>query len=293
MFLGSGRQTYPDDHAFAARRNQPYFTLELTYSGTMLRQSGADRHFRPQPNHTLLLTPPGMHYALCGQRSGEEIWLLFNPRQALLGCLDWPQGDFGIPQLPVGRTPIGRQILQAFEDAHAYMSGRLPRREMQAENALEHLLLLAEQLSTEIQAPADERVGLALDIIHARFDSPLSVAQLAEQVCLSPSRFAHLFRQQTGTTPMGYLEDVRLERAQLLLLRTDLQIKEIARRVGFADAYYFSTRFRRRLGRPPTAWRNAPAPLTRRKRPTDRSAATTEFVQADRRCRSNLSRRQR
>jgi len=57
---------------------------------------------------------------------------------------------------------------------------------------------------------------------------------------------------------MDYLEAMRMEQARLLLLRTDLSVQEIATRVGYEDAYYFSTRFRRRTGCPPTTWRKAP-----------------------------------
>jgi AraC family transcriptional regulator of arabinose operon len=109
-----------------------------------------------------------------------------------------------------------------------------------------------------VNTPFDERVRRAADLVHSHFAEPLSVAALASAVGLSPSRFAHLFRQETGVSPARYVEEVRLERAQLLLLRTDMPIKQIAPLVGFEDPYYFSTRFRRRFGRPPTEWRRGP-----------------------------------
>jgi AraC family transcriptional regulator of arabinose operon len=77
-------------------------------------------------------------------------------------------------------------------------------------------------------------------------------------VHLSTSRFAHVFRGVTGESPMQYVERLRLEQAEQLLLRTDLTIKEIAIRSGFVDAAYFSTRFRRRYGRAPSVWRHRP-----------------------------------
>lgn len=259
MLVATGRQVYADDHSFDSSHELPYYTLELTYSGTMLRRLGWMRRFRPQPNMTLLLTPPATPYALRGKASGVEIWILFGVARPFLDCLNWPRGVFGIPELPVPRTPLGRQVLGALEDTHHYASSRVPRRELLAENALERLLLLAGQLAGEGAAARDARVQRALDLIHERYAEALSVADLAGAVRLSPSRFAHLFRQETGTSPVRYLEGVRLEQAQLLLLRTDLQVKQVAARVGFDDPYYFSTRFRRRCGAAPSVWRNRPA----------------------------------
>ncbi len=259
MLVQTGRQTYPADHLFTSQRELACHTLELTYSGEMLRRVGRMRRFRPQRNNTLFLIPPRTSYALQGRESGVEIWLLFSPAPEFDDCMQWPCGDFGVPELRVPRTPLGREILQALEDTHQYMSSRLRRRERLAENALERLLLLLGRLHDETHATYDERIRSALDVIHGTYQAPLSVDSLAQGVNLSSSRFAHLFREETGQSPIRYVEHVRLEQAQLLLLRTDLQVKEIAARVGFEDPYYFSARFRRHFGRPPTAWRNAPA----------------------------------
>lgn len=264
MLLGTGRHTYPADHRFERQGDLACFTLELTYSGTMLRRSGRMRRFRAQPNSTLLLTPPATAYGLRGQASGVEIWLVFSPRPGFEDCLRWPSGSFGIPELRLPQSPLGRQITQAFEEAHHCMGSRLPRRQLLAENALERLLLLAAQLRDEAGQSVDERIQRALGAIHARFASPLSVAAMAQAAGLSPSRFAHLFRQQTGVGPMHYLEGVRLEQAQGYLLRTDMQVKEIAALVGFDSPYYLSTRFRQRFGCPPRAWRQRPAPAAGR-----------------------------
>lgn len=258
MIVGTGRQTYDSDHAFNRRRELPFHTLELTYSGTMLRRTGARGRFRPQPNYTLLLTPPYTPYALRGRERGEEIWVMFGLKPEFAERLDWSAGDFGIPELAVPSSPFGRQVIDAFEDVHRHMSGRPARRERLAENALERLLLLAEQLRGTPGAALDSRVRRALDIIENRYATPLSVDRLAEAVNLSPSHFAHLFRRETGDSPIRCVEAVRLERARLLLLRTDRRIREIAADVGFEDPYYFSTRFARRYGRSPSAWRRRP-----------------------------------
>jgi AraC family transcriptional regulator of arabinose operon len=59
---------------------------------------------------------------------------------------------------------------------------------------------------------------------------------------------------------MAWLERRRLETACTLLLGTARSIQEIAAAVGFANPFHFSTRFRRLIGRPPSAWRRSPGP---------------------------------
>lgn len=60
------------------------------------------------------------------------------------------------------------------------------------------------------QAVEDNPVALALRIIEADYARPLSVPALAKSVGLSPSRFAHLFKQQVGCSPARYLKVYRL-----------------------------------------------------------------------------------
>lgn len=97
------------------------------------------------------------------------------------------------------------------------------------------------------------------DVIR-RIDSDLAVADLdiatlAKGCAMSPSRFAHQFRDLMGLPPKRYLLQRRLERAQTLLSTSDTPIKTIAAACGFRDADVFSDAFRRRTGSSPSAWR--------------------------------------
>lgn len=82
-------------------------------------------------------------------------------------------------------------------------------------------------------------------------------AALALEVNLSPSRFAHLFRQETGYSPSRYLHTLRMERARLLLLRTFLSVKEVMAQVGITDASHFSRDFSKYHGASPSVVRRA------------------------------------
>jgi two-component system response regulator YesN len=93
------------------------------------------------------------------------------------------------------------------------------------------------------QAPSP--VADVVRYIEANFMNDITVEDLAHQAHLSPSRIAHLFQEQMGTTMTGVLTHVRLEQAKKLLLRTNLSCTEIAFRVGYKDQSYFTRIFRK------------------------------------------------
>jgi AraC-like DNA-binding protein len=84
---------------------------------------------------------------------------------------------------------------------------------------------------------------------------PVGLPDLARAAGLSVSRFAHAFKEKTGTAPVEYLRRRRMEHGRSLLLSTPLPIKEIAEQCGCADQYVFSKMFKRVMGMPPGSLR--------------------------------------
>jgi len=119
--------------------------------------------------------------------------------------------------------------------------------------------------------PVDRRLRRAIELMHAHADEEIGLAELAEAASLSPSHFAHLFKDLVGLTPHGYLTNLRIERARALLVETELPITEIAARVGFRSPGYFATIFKAVAGISPRAYRTGAVDrwadaLTRKKR---------------------------
>ncbi len=86
--------------------------------------------------------------------------------------------------------------------------------------------------------------------------SRLRVSDLAAAARLSPSRFAHRFRDLMGQAPMQWLLGERIRFACALLSeQPDMGIKGVAKACGFRDPGYFSHQFRRRTGCAPSLWR--------------------------------------
>ncbi len=88
-------------------------------------------------------------------------------------------------------------------------------------------------------------------------DPKLSIARTAEGLSISESYLSKLLRRHIGRSFVDYLTEFRVVRARELLASTDLLTYEVAEGVGFADARYFSTVFKRLSGSSPSEYRSA------------------------------------
>jgi len=98
-------------------------------------------------------------------------------------------------------------------------------------------------------------VKRAIALIQQRYDEPLSRQEIADAVGVSKDYLGRIFHQELGLSPWEYLIRYRVLRAKELLLTRDYSVAEIAARVGFDTAGYFSQIFRREAGCSPRAFR--------------------------------------
>lgn len=87
------------------------------------------------------------------------------------------------------------------------------------------------------------------------YEKPLSLEILARRFCISPSYVSVLFSGAAGKNFTDYVTDVRVTAAKQLLRHSGMHVYEIAEEVGFRDAYYFSTCFKKATGRTPSEYR--------------------------------------
>lgn len=112
----------------------------------------------------------------------------------------------------------------------------------------------------------DRRIELIISKFKKDVAASWDTATLAVLVNLSPSRFRHLFKQETGATAAQYLKEMRLEKAERMLCTTFLSIKQILKQVGIASNAHFVRDFRRKYGTTPTAYRRTMRRKQRRMR---------------------------
>jgi transcriptional regulator GlxA family with amidase domain len=86
-------------------------------------------------------------------------------------------------------------------------------------------------------------------------EEDLSVPALARRAFMSERNFGRAFRRETGLTPAAYVEALRIERARTALQESAAPTEVIARFCGFGSAEVMRRAFQRRLGIPPTVYR--------------------------------------
>lgn len=91
--------------------------------------------------------------------------------------------------------------------------------------------------------------------IRKNFNKNLTLDDIAASVYLSPYYIARIFKQAQDMTIMDYVTKVRVEEAKKLLRNPRFQIEEIAEKLGYNDASYFSKVFRRNEGMSPSQFR--------------------------------------
>ena len=97
--------------------------------------------------------------------------------------------------------------------------------------------------------------------INLNLSSELSLKSLAAMCYISPSYLSNLFKRETGTTLIDYINTQRVQRAAHLLATTKLSVASVAERVGILDVNYFAKLFKKALGQTPTQYRrNHPQP---------------------------------
>ena len=107
-----------------------------------------------------------------------------------------------------------------------------------------------------LSALSHPELSNALAKIHAEPAQPWTVESLAEQCCMSRSKFATLFSQILGTSPLAYLQQHRLRLAAQYLRNEQGTIQQIAHRVGYNSETAFSQSFKRQYQMSPSQYRN-------------------------------------
>lgn len=97
---------------------------------------------------------------------------------------------------------------------------------------------------------ADTRVKKALSFIKKNISTALTTDSIAAKMCLSKEYFIRIFKTETGMSPLRYINNKKMEKAQLMLITSDEPIKNIAFALSYEDYSYFIRLFRKTTGMP-------------------------------------------
>ena len=99
------------------------------------------------------------------------------------------------------------------------------------------------------------RVKTVLEYIEKHYQSPITLAELAEVAGMNPQYFCRAFKEVTMQSPMDYVIYYRLEHAARLLSATDMSVMDVALECGFNDCSYFIRVFKKQKNVTPNQYR--------------------------------------
>ena len=176
-------------------------------------------------------------------------------RLAQLQVLQWPAGEAGSRQIPLGLADRVAAVREEF-------LATAPWRDLALDAALLALLLaIGRAVPDDADAPA---AGTARALAHvqrfralveAQYRQQPALATLAASLGITPTQLNRVCHQVLGHSALGVLHARLVLEAQRDLAYSTFSIKQIALGLGFGDAGYFTRFFQRHTGHTPTGWR--------------------------------------
>ena len=119
----------------------------------------------------------------------------------------------------------------------------------------EQVNALARHYFNDESSGQNQHIRKAIAYIQENYGSPLKLEDVAKHVYLNPTYFSEIFKMECKVNFSDYLLDIRIENAKKMLRETDLSVAQIAAKVGYSDAKYFSKIFTKVVGIKPTGYR--------------------------------------
>lgn len=156
--------------------------------------------------------------------------------------------ELGMPILPEMKKCIQEIISCPYEGV---------LKKIYLENKVSELLMMQlfqrdnfPQLKTEIKISKKEMEKLfyVKELIEKNMKHPYTIIQLAELAGMNDCKLKRSFKQVFGHTLFGYLTDLRLSKAKLLLSGNEHNISDVSYMIGYKHSQHFTTAFKKKYG---------------------------------------------
>jgi AraC-like DNA-binding protein len=249
---------HPKSYVLDWQRGRVLYEFVLVYISSGWGQFESRPNFSAaiEPGHAFLLFPGVWHrYAPNVKTGWHEHWIGFDGETARR----WLRDKLFSTKNPVAKIYAEDTAIATF--SRMMESVRANRPALQqilagGTDTLMGLIYSAQQVQPGIDEQNSNVIESAIVRIQKEFARDLDMELLANELGVSYSWLRLTFTAHTGLSPHQYLIELRLVHARRLLAETDLSIKEIATQTGFADEFYFSRLFRRKLNFTPSQWRS-------------------------------------
>ncbi len=193
--------------------------------------------FRHEHNTTLTIAIKDL------QINGKDVRLIGNHQRAII--------DFE-PGSAVEKLIVALYELQKVPNPDISLCDNLVNSIL---NVVYTRLLEVRKNEDEVEVKNDELIRVISEYLDEHYDEPLSLIEIGEKFGISHYYLAHIFKNETGVSPMKYVMHRKIGEVQNLLMNTDMSIKEIGERMGFSSSCHLSTVFKKYFGISPKTYR--------------------------------------
>lgn len=171
-------------------------------------------------------------------------------------------GELGLPQNTIIKTNHPELIRNSLQKIITEKQNLQPYNQNYISNIVDNILIKIARASAESnygdsKKYHEELLDLRIDMLN-HLEKNWTISKMAEYVGLSSSRFSVLYKKRFGLSPTEDLINMRIDKARLLLLSTNMKLYHIAQVCGFKNEYYFSRMFKERENLTPGFYRRNP-----------------------------------
>lgn len=224
------------------RKDRPSWAIIYKYEGETVYENGGNS-FTSNAESAMIL-PAGSSYRWQCHEGGHYYTIEFDADTTREEIFSFPvSGE-------------GEKLLRLFRDAEQKHNLRAPGYRLEQMRAVYTmlLLLLGTQKKSYVDAGHRRKIAPALDYISKNYDRTIKNDELAALLGISTVYFRKLFLRVTGTSPLSYIQDLRIAKAKRMLESDYDNLAEIALSLGYADIYTFSKAFKKHTGLSPTQY---------------------------------------
>lgn len=155
----------------------------------------------------------------------------------------------------------GNECRKYFDMAIGATQSTLPRRELcrvlaeQVHKIIETISPIVIDQEAVSFSTAEKICGMLDGSLYKKFD----LSRASEILHMSKSNVIRIFKKRYGVTPYEYLLTSKIEAAKVMLISTNMSIKDISDKLCITDEHYFSTLFQKRVGMRPSEYRKNPS----------------------------------
>jgi len=126
---------------------------------------------------------------------------------------------------------------------------------LETKGILFQLLARFIKYSTNKYEITDNRILKVLRYIRKNIDKTITMEEMTSLCYLSKDHFIRLFKQEMQATPIQYINQKKIEKAQLMLITGNQSVKDIAYALSFENVYYFNRLFKKATGFTPVEYK--------------------------------------